>query len=731
MGYRTFGKPPLHPGHFDDPRHHHGNNGFHTTHAENSPVRPRIVTVVKPGGRTHLRKITILLNRRSVQTFEQLVADISEALGYPRWKNDRIRKLFNLKGREIRGVSDFFRSDEVFVASGRDKLSLQDIEEVLEELYPDSPHYHGAVLQDWEKVLRPAVNASKADSGFHEELEPVRNLVPQAADGLRRFRDKACQEDRLRAKQWEKVRGEGQRNEKSQARRAKEGFLLKDKIQKLNAIYCPNTNYCKNCTRTRGGRQQDDPIRGTDACANREGQVEEREKSLEIGRTPQRFSRSVHQRPRSPPWERQSGRERNIRRSQEHEDSLYLHGQKETQSSMKPEGVQEVCDGTSNEIREPPVAEAEGEKLAQDALQGDQGSAVKENGFAPLVLEPSSKEHGDVILHDPPANRGEEKKEQGEGRDPGGPPEDPDALLPVGPAITRSDIERHFEIGRVVGDGNFAVVRECRLRAGGALYAMKIIDKEKLKGKEQMILNEISIVRSLSHPHVVRLLHDYETEDQIYLLMEFVHGGDLFDAITESVKFSEHHASLMVKDVCEALAYIHGKNIVHRDLKPENLLVQRNPDGSSTLKLADFGLAMVVTEPVFTVCGTPTYVAPEILSEKGYGLPVDMWAAGVILYILLCGFPPFRSQEKDQDELFELIQQGEYEFLTPYWDNVSDGAKGLVRELLLVDPAARLTARQALSHPWVQNRGQEGSLQQGATMGNTNNPPVQDPISSQ
>uniref|UniRef100_A0A8C0G3C4 Doublecortin like kinase 3 n=1 Tax=Chelonoidis abingdonii TaxID=106734 RepID=A0A8C0G3C4_CHEAB len=213
--------------------------------------------------------------------------------------------------------------------------------------------------------------------------------------------------------------------------------------------------------------------------------------------------------------------------------------------------------------------------------------------------------------------------------------------------------------------------------------------------------NEILIIKSLSHPNIVSLIEVYETETEIYLILEYVPGGDLFDAIIESVKFTEHDAALMITDLCEALVYIHGKNIVHRDLKPENLLVNK----STTLKLADFGLAKKVTKPIFTVCGTPTYVSPEILAEKGYGLEVDMWATGVILYILLCGFPPFRSQERDQEELFQIIQLGHYEFLSPYWDSISGAAKDLITRLLVIDPQKRYTAQQVLQHPWIRTAG--------------------------
>uniref|UniRef100_A0A8C6MNC4 non-specific serine/threonine protein kinase n=1 Tax=Moschus moschiferus TaxID=68415 RepID=A0A8C6MNC4_MOSMO len=259
--------------------------------------------------------------------------------------------------------------------------------------------------------------------------------------------------------------------------------------------------------------------------------------------------------------------------------------------------------------------------------------------------------------------------------------------------ILAADVRKQYEPGRVIGDGNFAVVKECRRRGTRQAYAMKIIDKAKLKGKEDMVDSEILIIQSLSHPNIVKLHEVYETDAEIYLIMEYVQGGDLFDAITESVKFPEREAALLLTDLCRALVHLHDKRIVHRDLKPENLLVQRNEDKSTTLKLADFGLAKHVVRPIFTVCGTPTYVAPEILSEKGYGLEVDMWAAGVILYILLCGFPPFRSPERDQEELFNIIQLGRFEFLAPYWDNISDGET-------LGFPGRRGMGPTRLLHPW-------------------------------
>uniref|UniRef100_A0A671U472 Doublecortin-like kinase 3 n=1 Tax=Sparus aurata TaxID=8175 RepID=A0A671U472_SPAAU len=263
--------------------------------------------------------------------------------------------------------------------------------------------------------------------------------------------------------------------------------------------------------------------------------------------------------------------------------------------------------------------------------------------------------------------------------------------------VTLADIERCYEIGRLVGDGNFAVVRECHRRDNGQALAVKIVERSKLIGREHMMQNELSLLGSLCHPRIVRLFAHHHTHTHSYLVMELVSGGDLFEAISERGKFSEAEAGLMVSDMSEALNYIHCRSIVHRDLKPENLLV-RITAGICRLKLGDFGLAMVVTEPVFTICGTPTYVAPEILC---YGVAVDVWALGVILYILLCGFPPFRSRDRDQEELFQLIKQGQLHFLSPYWDPISDDARGLVSALLQPDPTVRLNAQQTLQNPWV------------------------------
>uniref|UniRef100_A0A8C6KL71 non-specific serine/threonine protein kinase n=1 Tax=Nothobranchius furzeri TaxID=105023 RepID=A0A8C6KL71_NOTFU len=213
-------------------------------------------------------------------------------------------------------------------------------------------------------------------------------------------------------------------------------------------------------------------------------------------------------------------------------------------------------------------------------------------------------------------------------------------------------ISEKYEVGKVIGDGNFAVVRECEERSTGKEFALKIIDKAKCSGKEHLIENEVAVLRKVKHPNIIMLIEEVDTLSELYLVMELV-------------KVFEH------------------------------------PDGTKSLKLGDFGLATVVEGPLFTVCGTPTYVAPEIIAESGYGLKVDIWAAGVITYILLCGFPPFRSENNIQEDLFDQILLGQLDFPSPYWDSITDSAKELILKMLLVNAEARYSAQDVLSHPWV------------------------------
>lgn len=260
---------------------------------------------------------------------------------------------------------------------------------------------------------------------------------------------------------------------------------------------------------------------------------------------------------------------------------------------------------------------------------------------------------------------------------------------------------QRYSVGQILGDGNFAVVRQVYDKQKKMDCALKIIDKTKLLGKEQMIENEVNILRSVNHPNIIKLLDEYDTDHELYLVMELIKGGDLFDTISRHVKFSEDDSKFTTQSLASALAYLHDNYIVHRDIKPENLLVEMNGCHVKVLKVGDFGLAQRVLKPMFTVCGTPTYVAPEILNESGYGVKIDVWAAGVILYILLCGFPPFVSDNNDQEELFEDILSGQYGYPSPYWDDISEEAKDLISHMLEPNPNLRFSAEDVLDHPWL------------------------------
>ncbi|KAH8421240.1 hypothetical protein KR009_006605 [Drosophila setifemur] len=272
-----------------------------------------------------------------------------------------------------------------------------------------------------------------------------------------------------------------------------------------------------------------------------------------------------------------------------------------------------------------------------------------------------------------------------------------------------SEIRANYTVGQIIGDGNFAIVLKIKNRRTCVPYALKIIDKSKCKGKEHYIDAEVRVMKKLDHPHIISLLMDVDQQTNMYLVLEYVSGGDLFDAITQVTRFSESQTRIMIRHLGSAMSYLHSMGIVHRDIKPENLLVELDEHGSILeLKLADFGLACEVTEPLYAVCGTPTYVAPEILLEVGYGLKIDVWAAGIILYILLCGFPPFVAPDNHQEPLFDAIISGVYEFPDPYWSDIGDGVRDLIANMLQSDPDVRFTSEDILDHYWTMDNEENG-----------------------
>lgn len=261
-------------------------------------------------------------------------------------------------------------------------------------------------------------------------------------------------------------------------------------------------------------------------------------------------------------------------------------------------------------------------------------------------------------------------------------------------------IEKLYTLGETLGSGTFSVVRVGINKKTSEKVAIKVIDKKTLGDKTDMIQSEVEILKKITHPNIVLLKDIFETSSVLYLVMELVTGGELFDKIVERGSYSEQDASKIVRDILHSVQYLHVRKIVHRDLKPENLLFASDaPD--APIKIADFGLSTFVGSEVMlkTACGTPGYVAPEVLLGMGYSFPVDIWSVGVIMYILLCGFPPF--YEENIAALFEQIIEGSYGFPDPYWTNISESAKDLIRHLLDVDSTTRYTSEQALKHPWI------------------------------
>ena len=257
-----------------------------------------------------------------------------------------------------------------------------------------------------------------------------------------------------------------------------------------------------------------------------------------------------------------------------------------------------------------------------------------------------------------------------------------------------------YDIKAELGTGTFSVVKLGVLKRTGIAYALKVIEKKTLNANRDELLTEITILKKVKHKNVICLRQIFETKYKLYLIMDVLNGGELFDRIVERGMFSERDASDLIRAVLTAVAYLHDMNIVHRDLKPENLLYT-DPSPDAEIKIADFGLSTFIEEDssLTVACGTPGYVAPEVLEMKGYGKVVDCWSTGVILYILLCGFPPFYA---DTDEaMFEMIKHSELEFPSPEWDSISESAKSAVRDLLTKDPSKRPTALESLKHTWI------------------------------
>lgn len=264
-----------------------------------------------------------------------------------------------------------------------------------------------------------------------------------------------------------------------------------------------------------------------------------------------------------------------------------------------------------------------------------------------------------------------------------------------------TDIDKVYEFKNELGRGAFSIVYLGVHKATGNKFAVKVINKKDLgKDYEKNLKMEVDILKKVNHPNIIALKELFDTPEKLYLVMELVTGGELFDKIVEKGSYTEAEASTLVRKIVSAVSYLHNIDIVHRDLKPENLLLKR-ADDDLEVALADFGLSKIVGAQMMmqTACGTPSYVAPEVLNASGYGKEVDMWSIGVITYILLCGFPPFYGDTVP--EIFEQIMEANFDYPEEYWGSVSKEAKDFINKLLVVETSDRLSADAALKHPWL------------------------------
>ncbi|PWN44207.1 Pkinase-domain-containing protein [Ceraceosorus guamensis] len=260
--------------------------------------------------------------------------------------------------------------------------------------------------------------------------------------------------------------------------------------------------------------------------------------------------------------------------------------------------------------------------------------------------------------------------------------------------------KKYNVLPHVLGQGSFAVVKSCVEKSTGTERALKIIAKKPLKeNSEKMLQEEIHILGKVEHPHVIKMWDLYETKEGVFIVTDLCRGGELFDRLVEKVFYNELDARHIVRQIFEGVAYLHKQDIIHRDLKPENILLREKKEPSDIV-ISDFGLSKFIPDEglLMTACGSPQYVAPEVLLGKGYGPPVDIWSAGVIAYCLLAGYTPFYGE--DQPTLFQQIIGMKVEFEPKYWGEVSDSAKEFILKCLC--PAEkRFTPEQALKHPWL------------------------------
>ncbi|TSM04844.1 CaM kinase-like vesicle-associated protein [Bagarius yarrelli] len=302
-----------------------------------------------------------------------------------------------------------------------------------------------------------------------------------------------------------------------------------------------------------------------------------------------------------------------------------------------------------------------------------------------------------------------------------------DAVMPFGCLALRdgrtyhnlSDITDKYEIGQVLKAKEFCELCLVKERLTNKVYVCKKFLKKDGKKVRKAAKNEIMILKMVNHPNILKLIDAFETRKEFYIIQELATGGDVFDWILDQGNYTERDAANVIRQVLEAVAYLHSLNIVHRNLKLENLMYYTENNHNKVV-LRDFYLSRFENGSITEPCGTPEYLAPEVVARHRYGRPVDCWAIGVIMYMLLSGNPPFYDETEEENTdmhnriIFCRIVAGDYEFDSPYWDDISSAAKELVCRLMEVDQMIRITAQDALFHEWIAGNGaSEKNLKDG------------------
>jgi calcium/calmodulin-dependent protein kinase I len=273
---------------------------------------------------------------------------------------------------------------------------------------------------------------------------------------------------------------------------------------------------------------------------------------------------------------------------------------------------------------------------------------------------------------------------------------------------SEQEFKQRYQLKGVLGNGNYSVVRKGLDLQTNGFVAIKVVDRRKLTKDDELSLRiEVEVLSKLNHPNIIKMFGWYAEGKQYFIVTELMNGGELFDRIVKKEFYSEREAQKVVLTLASVIKFIHDQGIVHRDLKPENILLTDDTD-NATIKIADFGFARPVAAGLNTACGTPGYVAPEIINGRPYGKSVDIWSLGVIIYILLCGYPPFYNT--NQTQLFKAIREGRFAFDSPYWDPISENAKDLIKKCLTVDVHKRLDIDGIIHHPWLATEAEARNL---------------------